>query len=355
MAVAGADRPDLRRLVSLRADEGAAHRRFGRGDGGTTAARGRGAVMSLPRPRNRWQWAALVAAALLLTGCTISAWWLSRYLGAVRQLARGAGDTVFYGADGRPWFRLDGQRHDVALDKVSPDLQHAVIAIEDRRFFYHPGVDPIGVARAVLHDMRAGERAEGASTLTQQLARTLFLSNVRTLGRKSKEAGLALLLEQQLTKKQILELYLNRIYLSAGVYGVQTMAEHLFRKNADALTLPEASMIAGLIQAPSALSPWSNYDGALERSRTVLAAMRREGFITGAQEKDAAAARPRIQTFRQSTDARAGYAKDYLRQQFREVFGGDHPPNWRVETSFMPDVQDAAERAVANGLARLNR
>src|SRR5262249_17237449 len=141
--------------------------------------------MNLPRPRNAWQWAAFTAAALLVAGCVISTWWLSRYVGAVRQLSRGAGDTTFYGADGRLWFRLDGQRHDVALDKVAPDLQHAVIAIEDRRFFYHPGVDPIGVLRAVVHDVRAGDRAEGASTLTQQLARTLFLSNVRTLGRKS--------------------------------------------------------------------------------------------------------------------------------------------------------------------------
>src|SRR6185295_2482272 len=102
--------------------------------------------------------------------------------------------------------------HDVPLAEISPDLQHAVVAIEDRRFFYHPGIDPYGVARAIAHDVRAGSRVEGGSTLTQQLARTLFLSNVRTYGRKAKEAGIALLIEQQLTKNQILELYLNRVY-----------------------------------------------------------------------------------------------------------------------------------------------
>ena len=127
----------------------------------------------------------------------------------------------------------------------------------------------VGSSRAPSGD------AEGGSTLSQQLARTLFLSNVRTFSRKAREVGLALLIEQQLTKNQILELYLNRIYLSGGVYGVQTMAEHLFRKSARALTLPESAIIAGLIRAPSALSPWSNYDGAIERSHTVLAAMRR--------------------------------------------------------------------------------
>jgi 1A family penicillin-binding protein len=265
------------------------------------------------------------------------------------------GDTIFYGADGQPWFRLDEQRHDVPLAEIASDMQHAVVAIEDRRFYYHPGVDPIGVVRAVARDVRAGGRVEGGSTLTQQLARTLFLSNVRTFARKAKEAGLALLIEQQLTKNQILELYLNRIYLTGGVYGVEAMSEHLFRKPARALTLPEAALIAGLIQAPSALSPWTNYDGALERSRVVLAAMRQQRFITAPQEAAAASARPRIQPFRQAGDARGAWAKDFLRQQFREQFGGDHPPDWQVHTSFLPDVQSAAERAVAAGLGRLNR
>src|SRR4029077_1484947 len=119
---------------------------------------------------------------------------------------------------------------------------------------------------------------------------------------KMREAGIALLIEVELTKPQILELYLNRVYLSAGVYGVETMSEHLFRKPASAVTLPEAALIAGLIRAPSALSPWSNYDGALERSRVVLARMRAQGFITPAQEEAARRAQPRIQPFRQPND-----------------------------------------------------
>ena len=155
----------------------------------------------------------------------------------------------------------------------------------------HFGIDPIGLGRAVWRDVRGGGRLEGGSTLTQQLARTLFLSNKRTPARKAQEAVIALLLEQELSKKQILELYLNRIYLSGGVYGVETMSQNLYGKPASRLTLPEASLIAGLIRAPSALSPWSNLDGALDRSRVVLQRMREEGFITaGAGEGGGAGA-----------------------------------------------------------------
>ena len=290
-----------------------------------------------------------------MCGGVISGVWLSRYAVAVHRLTRGIGDTVFYGADGQPWFRLDEQRHDVSLDEISPDLQHAVVAVEDRRFYHHPGIDPIGLGRAVVRDIRGGGRKEGGSTLTQQLARTIFLSNVKTFGRKIKEGGIALLLEAQLSKKQILEFYLNRVYLSAGVYGVETMSQHLFRKPARAITLPEAAFVAGLIRAPSALSPWTNYDGALERSHTVLALMRAQGLITPAQEEAARRVRPRIQLYRQPHDPRAGFAKEFLRQQFRNEFGGDNPPDWQVHTAFLPAVQDAAERAVAGGLDRLRR
>ena len=216
--------------------------------------------MKSPRRWTLSRWIAVALVASLLVGGATAAWWLSRYAIAVHRLTRGAGDTMFYGADGQPWFRLDEQRHDVPLSEISPDLQHAVVAIEDRRFYFHPGIDPIGIARAAVRDLGRGGPVEGGSTLTQQLARTLFLSNVRTYGRKSKEAAIALLIEAQLTKQQILELYLNRVYLSAGVYGVDTMSEHLFRKPAKALTLPEAALVAGLIRAPSTLSPWGPTD-----------------------------------------------------------------------------------------------
>ncbi len=294
--------------------------------------------------------AALYVLLVAVTAITVI--WTMRQGWAVYKLRRGVGDTWFYAADGRPWFRMDEQRRDVSLDDIAPDLQHAVIAVEDHRFYKHFGIDPIGTARALWRDARRGDRSEGGSTLTQQLARTLFLSNKRTLGRKAQEAVLALLLEQELTKKQILELYLNRIYLSGGVYGVETMSRNLFGKRASALTLPEAALIAGLIRAPSALSPWSNLDGAIDRSHVVLQRMREEGFITLDQQRAANQARVRIRPFPGATEAYAGYAKEFLRQQFRDRFGGDHPPDWQVNTTFSPELQDAAERAVEEGLRR---
>ena len=294
--------------------------------------------------------AALFTCLVVITAIVLI--WSMRQGWAVYKLRRGVGDTWFYAADGRAWFRMDERRRDVSLEQISPDLRNAVIAVEDHRFYRHFGIDPLGLSRAVYRGVTRSGRLEGASTLTQQLARTLFLSNKRTPLRKAQEAILALLLEQELSKKQILELYLNRIFLSGGVYGVETMARDLFGKPASALTLAEASLIAGLIRAPSALSPWSNYDGALDRSRVVLQRMREEGFITPAQEKAAAQARPKIRPFPGATESQAGYAKEFLRQQFRDRFGGDHPPDWQVRTTFVPDLQEAAERSVENGLRR---
>jgi penicillin-binding protein 1A len=296
-------------------------------------------------------WAVLFACLVAVTAVTVV--WSMRQGWAVYKLRRGVGDTWFYSADGRPWFRMDEQRRDVTLDEIAPDLRNAIVAVEDHRFYHHFGIDPVGLGRALWRDARGSGRLEGGSTLTQQLARTLFLSNKRTLGRKAQEAIIALLLEQELSKKQILELYLNRIYLSGGVYGVETMSQNLYGKPAGKLTLPEAALVAGLVRAPSALSPWANLDGALDRSRLVLRRMREEGFISAAQENAAAQVKPRIRPYPGVSEARFGYAKEYLRQQFRDRFGGDHPPDWEVQTTFLPDLQDAAERAVESGLRRL--
>ena len=187
---------------------------------------------------------------------------------------------------------------------------------------------------------------QGGSTLTQQLARTLFLSNRKSYGRKAREAVLAFLIEAQLSKQQILELYLNRIFLGAGIYGVEAMSQRVFGKPAKNLTLAESALIAGLARAPAALSPWSNLDEARARSHVVLARMRDEKFITDAQYRAALQAPLRVRPYRSDSDARHGYAKAYLRQRFRDEFGGDHPPDWRVQTTFVAELQDAAEAAV---------
>lgn len=295
--------------------------------------------------------AGLLIAASVVVGAA-GLFWLGRHALAVHRLTVGVGDTVFYGADGRPWFPLVEQRHDVPLGQIAPSLRNAVVAVEDHRFHRHPGVDPIAFARATVHNLRTGT-VQGGSTLSQQLARTLFLSTRRSYARKLKEAALAVLLEEVLTKDQILEMYLNRVYLSGGVYGVDAMSRSLFAKPARDLNLAESALIAGVIRAPSALSPWSNWDGARERSHVVLSRMREEGYVSAAAERQARGTTLSITAHPRAVDARGGYAKDFLRAQFRERVGEDHPADWQVHTTFLPAVQAAAEAAVARGLGRL--
>jgi penicillin-binding protein 1A len=305
-------------------------------------------------PRTGAEVLVVALMALALAGGGAFLLWTGRHYYAIWRLTRGVGETMFFGADGRPWFALDEQRRDVPLDQVSPHLRRAVVAIEDRRFYRHGGIDPIALARAAWANLRRGGVAEGGSTITQQLARTLFLTNRRTVPRKAKEAVLAVMLEQVLSKDQILELYLNRVYLGGGVYGVEAMSRRLFARRARDLGLAESALVAGVIQAPSALSPWSNLDGALRRSEVVLAVMREQGLITPAAEKAARAARLRITSSPSLGDARSGYAKEFLRQQFRERVGDDNPPEWQVHTTLVPSLQRAAEQAVQRGLAALD-
>lgn len=303
-----------------------------------------------------WEYLVIVPIlTVLLVSAVLGTWWAVRHGLAIDRLTRGVGDTVFYTAEGRPWFAMDEQRQDVSLAQMSPHIRNAVVAVEDHRFRYHVGIDPLGFSRAVFENVRAGGVSEGGSTISQQLARTLFLSNVRTWGRKVQEGAIALMLEMRLTKEEILELYLNRVYLGAGTYGVEKMAQHLFGKPAKDLTIPESALIAGLIQRPSGLSPWSNFDGARQRSHVVLQRMRQEGYITEGEEKAARAARLRIRPYPRSDRADNGYAKGFVRQQFRNVFGGDHPPDWKVYTTFHAGLQREAEAAVTRGLTRLGR
>ena len=244
-------------------------------------------------------WRDRIAAVLFITmviATAVGLTWLFRQTYVVYKLRRGVGDTWFLASNGKPWFRLDEHRRDVPLAEIPKHLRDAFVAVEDHRFYSHLGVDPIALGRAVVRNFSTGS-AQGGSTLTQQLARTLFLSNQKTYGRKIREAILALNIDAQLSKEQVLELYLNRIYLSAGVYGVETMSRHLFGRPAKSLTLAEAALIAGLARAPSALSPWSNLEGARERSHVVLARMRQEGFITEQQERAAREAPIRIRPY----------------------------------------------------------
>ena len=256
------------------------------------------------------EWLIAAGGAVALVSVLSVLVWTARYGWAVYKLNRGVGDTVFYDGQNKPWFRLDEQRQDVPIEKISRYLTDAVIAVEDHRFYLHPGVDPIALGRAIVRNVREPGTVEGGSTLTQQLARTLFLSNRKSYVRKAREAALSVLIEAQLTKQQILELYLNRVYLSAGIYGVEATSRRVFGKSAKDLSLAESALIAGLARAPATLSPWSNLDGAVARSHVVLARMRQEGFITEADERQARRAPIRVQPYRSQSESRHGYAKD---------------------------------------------
>jgi penicillin-binding protein 1A len=171
----------------------------------------------------------------------------------------------------------------LTLDQMPDYLPQAVIAIEDRRFYWHYGIDPIGLFRAMAANWRAGGVVQGGSTLTQQLAKNLFLKPERTLERKIQEVILAVWLEANLSKRRILELYLNRVYLGGGAYGVDAAALRYFGKSARDVTIAEAAMLAGLLKAPSRYAPTRNLAAAEDRATVVLAAMAEQGYIDGRQ------------------------------------------------------------------------
>lgn len=184
-------------------------------------------------------------------------------------------------------FHGEENRKLVTLEEISPHLKLAVIAIEDSHFYKHHGINPNSIVRAMRANFQEGEVVEGASTISMQLVKNLFLSRERTLARKLPEAVLALRLERVFSKDEILELYLNNIYWGHNSYGVQTAAESYFGKSASELSLAEASMMAGLIQAPEGYSPFINYQATKSRQKVVLARMRQLGWITPEQEEQA--------------------------------------------------------------------
>jgi penicillin-binding protein 1A len=235
----------------------------------------------------------------------------------------------------------------VALKELPPYLPKAFVAIEDRRFYDHFGVDPVGIARAMLRNLTSRGVAQGGSTLTQQLAKNLFLTQERTASRKIQEAILALWLERTYSKDQILELYLNRVYFGAGAYGVEAAAQRYYGKSARNVTLSEAAVLAGLVQAPSRLAPNRNPEAAQNRAELVLAAMNELGFVTPGMVKTALAAP--AQTVRQRGAGTANYAADYV-MDVLDDFVGTIEADVTVTTTLDPAVQVAAERALVDEL-----
>src|SRR5690349_15409258 len=182
----------------------------------------------------------------------------------------------------------------IALKEMPPYLPKAFLAIEDRRFYSHFGVDPLGLVRAVVANVLHRGVSQGGSTITQQLAKNLFLTQERTMSRKLQEVVLAMWLEHKFSKQQILELYLNRVYFGAGAYGVEAAAQRYFGRSARNVTLAEAALLAGLVKSASRLSPTKNFDGAERRAQVVLTAMADYSFADAGAVKVALAHPPRI-------------------------------------------------------------
>jgi penicillin-binding protein 1A len=303
-----------------------------------------------PKKKRAWPYAlAILTAWGLIFGAIAYSRWISALPDTTNLLSKGPSRDITLYDDQHRQIAQRGLTHGAMIDvRQMPDyVASAFIAIEDRRFRSHLGLDPIGMVRAFSQNMSSGHVVQGGSTLTQQLAKNLFLTQQRTFDRKVQEAFLALYLESRYTKDQILTLYLNRVYFGAGVYGVEAAAEHFFGKSARALTLTEAAMLAGSVKAPAKYNPLADTDASIQRATVVLRAMEDCGFISEAQRADAASTRPRI--VRESTQ-QSGYFADWVISQIPSYIGDVTQPVV-VETTFDVDLQDQAERALRAGLA----
>ncbi|WP_425228577.1 transglycosylase domain-containing protein [Sphingomonas sp.] len=299
--------------------------------------------------RHRWlRWLVRgVAAGILLLVVAIV--WLAITAPLSRSLQPPAPPSItITDADGNPIARrgaIIGARVDAAT--LPRHVTDAFVAIEDRRFYSHWGVDPRGIARALFHNATTDERNQGASTITQQLAKNAFLDSDRTVGRKLREVMIAFWLEARLSKNEILSRYLSNVYFGDNVYGLTAAAQHYFGRTPQQLSIGQAAMLAGLVKAPSRLAPTSNLDGARRRQVVVVAAMAEAGFITPDQ---AAAVQPqRVLPARPDALPTGTYFADWVLPEAREVsgehegaFGGDV----QVRTTLDRRLQRLAEAAV---------
>jgi penicillin-binding protein 1A len=231
----------------------------------------------------------------------------------------------------------------LTYDQIPPEMRAAIISTEDRRFRSHIGVDPIGIARSIEVRISSGHWLQGGSTITQQLARNIFLTNNRTFVRKLKEAILALALERKFSKDQILELYLNRVYFGGGAYGIDAASRKFFGHGADHLSLAEAAILAGLVKAPSNYAPTADVEAARDRSGVVLQEMAKNGFITPEVAAAANPAQVRIQQTTNNNSVR--YFTDWALPQLDTLIDQTTDPI-DVWTTLDPGMQVAADKAI---------
>lgn len=288
----------------------------------------------------------IIAVILLLLLPLIPIYWRGHALLREYERERPVQGATLLDVQGRTITILgkEGPAVYVPLEEITVDLRQAIIAIEDARFYRHFGLDPIGIIRAALVNLRAGRTVQGASTITQQLAKNLFLTTERTLARKAEEAMLALMLERRFNKNQILERYLNEVYFGEGAYGIHAAAQTYFGKQPLDLTLGESALLAGILRAPSVLSPYVNRKRSLERRDLVLHQMEAQGYIS---KRALDRAREEEVQLTKRPGGIAPYFIDYLTEELVRrygpnlVFRGD----LQVETTLDLDMQRSAQQA----------
>lgn len=260
--------------------------------------------------------------------------------------------SVIVASDGTVLYRAIAEyRRPVTFDEIPPVVRNAVLAAEDHRFFEHRGVDYISAIRAVLTNVREGQMAEGASTITMQLAKRLYTSPEKTLERKMRDAALALQIERRKSKNEILRLYMNQVYFGNRAYGIKAAAEVYFGKSLDQLTISDSALLAGMLQRPSRTNPYRNYEAAIARRNVVLRRMLDEGMISEAEHAAAVAEEPVLRERRFESGARhlrAPYFVDYVLGVLEEELPGIDllSGGYRIETTLDVRAQEAAERAV---------
>ncbi len=242
------------------------------------------------------------------------------------------------------------------LSSMPEHLKNAIIAVEDSRFWQHKGIDYIGIGRALIKDIMHMSLKEGGSTITQQLAKMIFLTPEKTIQRKIREAQLAIKLEKELTKNEILELYLNRAYFGHGAYGVEMASRLYFGKSVSQINLPEAALLAGLLKAPNAYSPYNNLVTAKHRQEIVLTRMQEEGYIKPSEMKWAKNYEIRLSSLRTNKDAH-NYFLEYVRQKLEQDFGVEmvYKGGLKVYTTLDKSAQIHAQRALQEGLREIDK
>ena len=306
--------------------------------------------------RVRWWHLLLLAMLIPVVGvCCFYSLWAGTFdinhLGDMPQRA------IVYDMDGNSYSRLNygANRIVVPFDKVSKNFIQALIAREDSRFYSHHGVDPHGIVRAVLRNITRHRAAEGASTLTQQLARNSLPLGGKTLNRKILEAFVALRIERHYTKAQILEFYVNRIYYGSGLYGVETASQSYFGKPSAQLDLSESAMMAGLIRSPNRFSPLKNLEGATHERDTVLGRMETLGMINADQTQKAEKETIRVAQERTASNVQDNYAMAAVRRELDTLLSDAQTDEGglKIYTTIDPEMQTLATQAIETQLTKI--